>query len=82
MAAPGPDRSPQAPSDGGRGHSSVPTRLFAAQLLVIVKRHFARGGRELPVVRCGPTNVDSSTRSKFSLLGRLEASGQDDARER
>ena len=24
-------------------------------ILVIVKRHFARGGRELPVVRCGPT---------------------------
>jgi hypothetical protein len=23
-------------------------------ILVIVKRHFARGGRELPVVRCGP----------------------------
>ena len=31
------------------------TLLGRPLILVIVKRHFAQGGRELPVVRCGPT---------------------------
>jgi ATP-dependent DNA ligase len=31
------------------------TLLGRPLILVIVKRYFARGGRELPVVRCGPT---------------------------
>ena len=42
-------------SRNGHDFTSRFPLLCRPLILVIVKRHFARGGRELPVVWCGPT---------------------------